>query len=157
MTETVDLPDEDPGWVAVVHTADRTGVVTRLAGVFSTRGVNVDSIASGVLAGSDARVTLTFRSSQRRCRVLVRSVERLPEVRDVIVRREDDPRVRAAAVVLMPAGEAYTPPEGLDLRWSGETARGEALLAEGAYAAVRRLAADVSERALTSGVVISGM
>lgn len=145
----------DPGWVAVVHTADRSGVVTRLAGVFSTRGVNVDHIASGVLAGTDATVTLTFRVSQRRCRQLVRSVERLQEVRSVLVRRDDDPRVHAAAVVLMPPGRAYTPPAELKLRWSGATAHGEPLLAEGPYDDIRRLVAHAAQDALTSGIVIS--
>lgn len=145
----------DPGWVAVIHTADRSGVVTRLAGVFSTRGVNVDHIASGVLAGTDAAVTLTFHVSERRCRQLVRSVERLQGVRTVLVRRDDDPRVHAATVVLLPPGEVYRPPSDLVLRWSGDTAKGEPLLAEGPYEDVRRLVEDASERALTSGVVIS--
>lgn len=150
-----DDPDDDPGWVAVVRTADRAGAVTQLAGVFSTRGVNVDSIATGVPGVGTADITLTFRASERRCRQLVRSVERLAPVREVVVRSEDDPRVHAAAVIIMAPGEEFIPDPSLVLRWSGETARGEPLLAEGPYDSVRRLVGEASGRALTTGVVLS--
>lgn len=147
--------DQDPGWVVVVRTADRSGVVTQLAGVFSTRGVNVDSIATGVPGAGMADVTLTFRASERRCRQLARSVERLASVREVVVRSDDDPRVHAAAVIIMAPGEGFIPDPSLVLRWSGDTAQGEPLLAEGPYDSVRRLVNAASDRALTTGVVLS--
>lgn len=150
-----DQTGDDPGWVAVVRTADRSGTVTQLAGVFSTRGVNVDSIATGVPGVGTADITLTFRASERRCRQLVRSVERLAPVREVVVRSEDDPRVHAAAVIIMAPGEEFIPDPSLVLRWSGETALGEPLLAEGPYDSVRRLVSAASGRALTMGVVLS--
>lgn len=148
-------PGEDPGWVAVVRTLDRTGVVTQLAGVFSTRGVNVDSIATGLTGTGVADITLTFRASPRRCQLLVRTVERLATVREVLVRAEDDPRVHAAAVVIMEPGLAFTPDPDLVLHWSGDTERGEPLLAEGPFASVRRLVRDAGPHALTSGMTIS--
>ena len=147
--------EEDPGWVVVVRALDRTGVVTQLAGVFSTRGVNVDSIATGLTGTGTADITLTFRATPRRCQLLVRSVERLATVHEVLVRGEDDPRVHAAAVVIMESGVDFTPDTGLVLNWSGRTALGEPLLAEGPFASVRQLVRDAAPRALTTGMTIS--
>lgn len=146
---------EDPGWVAVVRSLDRTGAVTQLAGVFSTRGVSVDSIATGLAGSGTADITLTFRASPRRCHLLVRSVERLATVHDVLVRSEDDPRVHAAAVVIMGPGIAFAPDPSLVLNWSGHTEDGEPLLAEGPFTSVRQLLRDAAPQALTSGMTIS--
>ena len=152
----VGVPDPDePGWVAVVKAVDRAGAVTQLAGVFSTRGVNVDSIATGMAGLGTADVTLTFRASEARCRLLVRSVERLSSVREVVVCSEDDARVHAAAVVLMEPGVAFAPDPGLVLRWSGDTAAGEPLLAEGPFASVRELVRAAAPRALSTGTPVS--
>lgn len=78
-------------WVAHIDTDHRTGAIAALAAVFATRGVNVDSLrtadtADGAEAGT---VVVAFRADVRRCRVLVRSLERLAVVRTVEVRVAD--------------------------------------------------------------------
>ncbi|NTW38880.1 MAG: hypothetical protein HGA44_03160, partial [Cellulomonadaceae bacterium] len=82
---------DDTRWVARIDTDHRTGAIAALAAVFATRGVNVDSLrtddtADGAEAGT---VVVAFRADERRCRVLVRSLERLAVVRTVDVRVAD--------------------------------------------------------------------
>ncbi|QGQ17994.1 ACT domain-containing protein [Cellulomonas sp. JZ18] len=128
--------DDDTRWVGWVRTEHRTGSISALAGVFSTRGVNVDSMATGDVHDDAGLVVVTFRAGERRARLLTRTVERLPQVRSVLVRRADDLGVRAAAVVHLPPGVAFRPPAHAAVRWSGETEQGQPLLVEGALADV---------------------
>ncbi|MCC2333984.1 ACT domain-containing protein [Cellulomonas wangsupingiae] len=130
------MSDDDTRWVGWVRTEHRTGAIFALAGVFSTRGVNVDSMATGDVHDDDGMVVVTFRAGERRSRLLTRTLERLPQVRSVRVCRVDDPDVRAAAVVHLPAGVTFTPPPGAAVRWSGRTDAGEPLLVEGPLADV---------------------
>ena len=123
--------DDDTRWVGWVRTEHRTGAISALAGVFSTRGVNVDSMATGDVHEDAGLVVVTFRAGERRARLLARTVERLPQVRGVRVSRVDDPGVRAAAVVQLPRGLAVRPPAGAGVRWSGGSGAGEPLLVEG--------------------------
>jgi hypothetical protein len=132
-------PDDDTDdirWVGFVRADDRTGTVAALAGVFATRGGSIDSLATGDVHGSDGLVVVTFRAGERRRRVLTRTMERLPHVRGLVVRRADDLGVRAAAVVTAPAGVAIRPPEQAAVSWSGLTENGEPLLVEGPLADV---------------------
>lgn len=126
------MSDDDTRWVGWVRADHRTGSISALAGVFSTRGVNVDSLATGDVHDDAGLVVVTFRASGRRARLLARTLDRLPQVRSVQVRRADDLGVRAAAVVHVPRGVAFTPPPSAAVRWSGRTGAGEPLLVEGA-------------------------
>lgn len=128
--------DDDTRWVGWVRAEHRTGSISALAGVFSTRGVNVDSMSTGDLRDDAGLVVVTFRAGERRARLLARTLERLPQVRSVQVRRADDLGVRAAAVVHVRPGVAFTPPPYAAVRWSGDTAQGQPLLVEGALADV---------------------
>ena len=101
--------------------------------MFAARGVSVGSLATGDVQGRTGLVVVSFRTGERRRRMLMRTVERLPMVRGVVVRSADDPAVRAAAVVQLPPGVAFAPPADVAVRWSGETAQGEPLLVEGAF------------------------
>jgi len=134
--EAVDEPeqledDDDTRWVAFVRAHDTTGSLAALAGVFASRGVSIGSLATGHEVGSPGLVVVTFRTGERRQRLITRTVERLPMVGGIVVRRADDLGVRAAAVVHLPQGLAFEPPEHAVVRWSGETALGEPLLVEG--------------------------
>ena len=126
------LPDDDARWVAFVRADDTTGTIAALAGVFAARGVSIASLATGYEDGTSGLVVVTFRTGERRQRMLTRTVERLAVVRGLVVRRADDPGVRAAAVVHLPAGVDFGPPPHAVVRWSGDTAHGEPLLVEGA-------------------------
>jgi hypothetical protein len=130
---------DDTRWVAFVRADDTTGTIAALAGVFAARGVSVGSLATGNEQGTCGLVVVTFRTGERRQRMLTRTLRRLPMVRGLVVRPADDPGVRAAAVVHLPAGVAFRPPSGVTVRWSGETARGEPLLVEGALVDVERV------------------
>ena len=123
--------EDDDRWVAFVRADHRTGTVAALAGVFSTRGVNFDSLATGDVTREEALVIVTFCASERRQRVLVRSVARLAAVRSVLVRRAEDHGVRAAAVVHLPMGVEFRPPRHAAVSWSGQSALGQPVLVEG--------------------------
>lgn len=125
------MTEDDVRWVGYVRADHRTGSVAALAAVFATRGVNVDSMATGDVHDDAGLIVVTFRAGDRRARLLARTVERLPQVRSVLVRRAEDLGVRAAAVVHLPAGVAFVPPAHAAVRWSGETGHGEPLLVEG--------------------------
>ncbi|WP_255371708.1 ACT domain-containing protein [Cellulosimicrobium sp. CUA-896] len=75
-------------WVATVHGLDQPGTLTALTGVFSTRGVSFDSLATTPAddGGRVGRIDVTFRATERRTRALERAVGRLATVRSVVVR-----------------------------------------------------------------------
>ena len=123
---------DDTRWVAFVRADDNTGTIAALAGVFSARGVSIGSLATGHERDTSGLVVVVFRTGERRARLLTRTVERLPMVRGIVVRRADDLGVRAAAVVHLPPGGDFRPPAHAAVRWSGETSHGEPLLVEGA-------------------------
>jgi malate dehydrogenase len=74
-------------WVATVHGLDQPGTLTALTGVFSTRGVSFDSLATEPVDddGRAGRIVVTFRATPRRTRALERAVRRLATVRSVVV------------------------------------------------------------------------
>ncbi|RMI14418.1 hypothetical protein [Cellulomonas triticagri] len=88
----------DHRWVAFVRGVDATGTLTALAGVFSTRGVSFDSLATGDVVDGVGLIVVTFTASERRQRLLTRTVARLAAVRSVEVRAAE-PSEHAAAVV----------------------------------------------------------
>lgn len=133
----------DGRWVAFVHGADATGTLTALAGVFSTRGVSFDSLSTGDVADGVGLIVVTFTATERRQRLLMRTVRRLASVRAAEVRAADDPAVRAAAVVHLPVTAAgFAPPEDAPVRWSGDPAAGQPVLVEGALVDVERVVAE---------------
>lgn len=145
----------DPRWVAFVTGADRTGTLTALTNVFSTRGVNFESLSAASVEGDAGLIVVTFVASERRRRLLIRTVERLAVVRSVEVHAADDAAVRAAGVVQLPRGDEFTPPTGVDVRWSGDSRSGRPVLVEGTLADVERVVADVrAHGALAAAMVI---
>jgi acetolactate synthase regulatory subunit len=140
------MTSSEPRWVAFVRGTDRTGTLTALAGVFSTRGVNFDSLSTGGVDEGDRLIVITFVASERRRRLLIRTVERLSVVRSVQVLSAEDPSVRAAGVVHLPEGVAFTPPDGTGVWWSGDPASGRPLLVEGQLAEVEVVVAHALAR-----------
>lgn len=144
-------------WVVLVRGEDRPGTLTAVTAVFSDRGVSFDSLATGGVDGDVGTIAVTFHATQRRQAVLVRTVARLAAVRDVAVRRADDPGVRAAGVLRMPAGTAAPGGEVPGLTWTGSLDGGP-LLVEGPLAdvaAVVRAARDAG--ATTWATVVLGI
>lgn len=158
MTTPTDEPAVDDGddarWVAFVRADDHTGTIAALAGVFATRGVSFDSLATGDVRDALGLVVVTFRTGERRQRLLVRAVERLPQVGGVVVRRADDLGVRAAAVVHLPWGTAFRPPGHTAVRWSGDAERGEPLLVEGSLVDVEDVVAAAREAGATTDALV---
>lgn len=141
-------------WVSFVHGADRTGTLTALASVFSTRGVSFDSIGTGDVSDGIGLVVVTFTASERRQGLLTRTLRRLAAVRSVEVYRADDPAVRAAGVVRLPAGTVFVPPPDTAVRWSGDTTAGQPLLVEGPLVDVEQVVAQARARGAESTAVV---
>ncbi|MHA7134438.1 lactate/malate family dehydrogenase [Oerskovia turbata] len=93
--------DAEPSWVARVHGLHRAGTLTGLSGVFSTRGVSFEHLATDEVDGDHDAGTIhvVFRASARRARALERAVGRLATVRSVVVQG-------------VPCGTAPRPPAG---------------------------------------------
>ena len=141
-------------WVALVHGADRPGTLTAVTSVFSSRGVSFDSLSTGSVDAGSGTIAVTFCASERRQVQLLRTVARLAEVRDVRVRRADDPLVRAAAVVELPDGVEAPPVPGV--RWT--VPRTGPALADGPLAGVREaVAAARASGATTTATVVLGL
>jgi acetolactate synthase small subunit len=141
----------DRRWVAFVLGADATGTLTGLTGVFSTRGVSFDSLTTGDVADGVGLIVVTFTASERRQRLLTRTVRRLAAVRAAEVRAVDDPAVRVAAVVHLPASAGDFVPSGdAAVRWSGDPAAGQPLLVEGPLPDVERVVAAARARGADS-------
>ncbi|MFF3063597.1 lactate dehydrogenase [Oerskovia sp. NPDC057915] len=77
----------EPSWVAQVEGLHRAGTLTGLTGVFSTRGVSFEHLATEEVEGDGDAGTIhvSFRASERRARALERAVGRLATVRSVVV------------------------------------------------------------------------
>ncbi|GEL47851.1 hypothetical protein CHO01_29670 [Cellulomonas hominis] len=147
----------DRRWVAFVHGADATGTLTALASVFSTRGVSFGSLSTGDVADGDGvgLIVVTFTATERRQRLLMRTVRRLAAVRAAEVRAADDPAVRAAAVVHLPVtAGGFAPPPDAPVRWSGDPAAGQPVLVEGALADVERVVADARARGAVAAATV---
>ena len=149
------LDPDDERWVAYVRADHRTGTIAALAGVFATRGVNFESLATGDVHGDVGLVVVTFYAGARRQRILTRAVTRLPMVRGVLVRAATDPKVRAAAVLNLPPGSSFRPAPDAAVRWFGDPEHGEPMLIEGALAAVEAVvAAGRAEGGTSEGLVL---
>jgi hypothetical protein len=93
-------------WVVFVRAHDRSGALTALAEMFSTRGVSFTSFNTLVVADGAGTMSIIFGSSERLARVLARTLERLAVTQAVTLLRAADPAVRAVAVVSGAASDA---------------------------------------------------
>lgn len=109
--------EPEPSWVAQVEGVHRAGTLTGLAGVFSTRGVSFERLATEDVAGDGDAGTIhvAFRASARRARALERAVGRLATVRSVVVQAVPDPAT--ASLPAPPRG----PAPGTERRTPDET------------------------------------
>ncbi|NHC44201.1 ACT domain-containing protein [Motilibacter aurantiacus] len=134
-------------WVFLADSADQPGALTSITGVFSTRGVNFDSVATSTSTPGIGTVVGLFRASERRCQQLARTLRRLEAVQRVTLRPAEDPSVRAAAVVRMPESGTFTPSAATATTWTGDGSAERPLLVQGSLRAVER----VVEEARRSG------
>ena len=143
-------------WVALIRGEDRPGTLTALTSVFSTRGVSFESLATGAVDGDAGTIAVTFLATARRQQLLARTVERLSVVRSVDVRSAEDPTVRAAGVIRMPDGAAFTPLADRPVRWSGDATAGQPVLVEGTLADVTAVLEEARIRgsAMTAVVIL---
>lgn len=88
-------------WVFVIKAQDQPGVLTAAAGVFSNRGVSLETIlGSGMNSTSaEGRFVLSFRAAERKKDMLLRVVERLSTVIQVDCYPYSSSVLRAIAVV----------------------------------------------------------
>ena len=88
----------DARWVVFVRVLDRSGTLSALAEVFSSRGVSFESLNTLAIDEGEGTMAVLFRGSPRIARVLVRTIERLAVARAVELRAASDPEVRAIAI-----------------------------------------------------------
>lgn len=88
-------------WVFVVKAKDQPGALTAASGVFSNRGVSLETISGsgGSLTRTASRITLSFRATERKKTMLLRALERLSAVLQVECYAYESPKLRAIAVV----------------------------------------------------------
>ena len=153
MGDLVDEATAEPRWALVAHTADRPGAVTAITGVFSSRGVNFESIVGSALIPSQTTVIGLYRTSERRSAQLVRSVGRLEVVDAVSARPADDPSVRAVGIMEVPDG-TLVPPSAASATWTGDGTPESPLLVKGSLRAVEQIAAQAHQAQGTAVVVV---
>ncbi|WP_041574167.1 ACT domain-containing protein [Cellulomonas gilvus] len=149
---TTTAPDER--WVTFVRGTNRPGTVAAVTAVFATRGISFDSLATGDADDEVGLVVVTFRTTERRQRELVRAVDRLAAVSGVVVRRAEDLGVRAAGVVHVPRGVAFRPPEEAAVSWSGDAAQGQPVLVEGPLVDVELVVDAARAAGATSSAIV---
>jgi acetolactate synthase regulatory subunit len=140
-------------WALVAHTADRPGAITAITGVFSSRGVNFDSIAGSAPTPNQATVIGLYQTSERRSAQLVRTVGRLEMVDAVSVRPAEDPSVRAVGIMEVPDG-TLVPPPATAATWTGDGTPERPLLVQGSLRAVEKIAGQAHRAQGTAVVVI---
>lgn len=140
-------------WALVAHTADRPGAITAITGVFSSRGVNFDSIAGSAPTPNQATIIGLYQTSERRSAQLVRTVGRLEMVNAVSVRPAEDPSVRAVGIMEVPDG-TLVPPPATSATWTGDGTPERPLLVQGSLRAVEKIAAQAHRAQGTAAVVI---
>lgn len=126
-------------YVAYVRGLDRAGSLTAVAEVVSSRGVSIESFATGDFRDGTAVMTVLFTTNQRVQRLIERTLRRLAVVSEVIVLPADDQRVLAAGVVHASSGLPIHPPADAAVTWSGETFLGQPLLVEGPLSEVEKV------------------
>ena len=107
-------------YVAYVRAQDRPGSLTALAEVVSSRGLSMDSLATGDVRDGTAVVILSFTASERLARLVERTLNRLAVASSVTVLPADDPAVRASGIVEAP-GLPFRPPADAAVTWSRDS------------------------------------
>ncbi len=137
-------------YVAYVRAADRPGSLTAVAEVVSSRGLSLDSLASGDVRDSTAVVILSFTASERLRRLVERTLARLAIVTSVDVLPTDDPAVRASGLVQAQPGEWFRPPPDAAVSWSGETESDQPLLVAGQLLEVEKVLQAARQAGITT-------
>ncbi len=120
-------------FVAYARSLDLPGALTAVADVVSSRGVSIDSFATGEVVDGAAVLTLVFSTSDRLERLIARTLSRVAVVTEVLVLPVDDPDVLAVGVVHATPGLRFRPAPDSPVTWSGDLASGQPLLVEGAF------------------------
>lgn len=128
-------------YVAYLRVTDRPGTLTAVAEVVSTRGISIESFATGDFADGTAVMTLVFTTSERLQRLIERTLNRLAVVRSVAVLPASDPQVLATGVVHPDPDLSFAPPAEVAITWSGEIDKGQPLLIEGQLLEVEKVLA----------------
>lgn len=137
-------------YIAYVRAADRPGSLTAVAEVVSSRGLSLDSLASGDIRDGTAVVILSFTASERLRRLVERTLTRLAVVAAVDILAADDPRVRASGVVQARPGERFRPDADVAVSWSGHTEADQPLLIAGQLLEVEKVLQAARRAGITS-------
>jgi ACT domain. len=147
---TSPVPLEVGRYVAYVRAVDRPGSMTAVAEVVGSRGLSMDSLASGDVRDGTAVVILSFTASERLRRLVERTLARLAVVSSVEVLPADDPSVRASGIIQAGPGTRFRPPPDAAVSWSGETESGQPLLIAGQLLEVEKVLRAARDAGITS-------
>ncbi|MGV8909240.1 MAG: ACT domain-containing protein [Propionicimonas sp.] len=128
-------------YVAYLRVADRPGTLTAVAEVVSTRGISIESFATGDFRDGSAVMSLVFTTSERLQQLIERTLNRLAVVQDVTVLPAGHPQVLATGVVHPDPKLSFVPPADVAITWSGDVGNGEPLLIEGQLLEVEKVLA----------------
>ena len=98
MADSVDFTQR---WIFVAQALNQPGTLTAAASVFSNRGVSLEGIlGSGIDTNTaeDGRVLFSFRATEPKKDLLLRSLQRLPNILKVTAYAYEDNRLRAVAI-----------------------------------------------------------
>lgn len=137
-------------YVAYVRAVDRPGSLTAVAEVVGSRGLSMDSLASGDVRDGTAVVILSFTASERLRRLVERTLARLAAVTSVEVLPADDPAVQASGVMQASPGVQFRPPPDAAVSWSGETESGQPLLIAGQLLEVEKVLRAARDAGITT-------
>lgn len=150
-------------WVFAIKAQDKPGALTATAGVFSNRGISLETtLCSGMtLASRDrdgGRIVLSFRATQRRKDMLLRTVERLSAVLQVDCYPYSSPQIRAIAVVRVSStagSDGETPDVQAEIISEGNES--QTMLLSGSTLAVEQFVETLRERNVLLDVTMSVM
>jgi len=97
----VDAQEPVQRWIFVAQALNQSGTLTAAASVFSNRGVSLEGIlGSGIdtETATDGRLLFSFRATALKKDLLLRSLQRLPNIFKVTAYSYEDERLRAIAI-----------------------------------------------------------
>lgn len=107
-------------WLFIVRVQDKPGVLTRMASVFSNRGVSLDSITGhGALGNILGTLIITLRATEKKKNELERTLRRVNDITSVMVYDYNHAHLRKSSLVCLKAGFEEMKKKWID--WQEET------------------------------------
>lgn len=107
-------------WLFIVRVQDKPGVLTRMASVFSNRGVSLDSITGhGALGNIRGTLIITLQATEKKKYELERTLRRVNDITSVVVYDYRHSHLRKSSLVCLKAG--FEEMKKIQSEWQEET------------------------------------